>query len=291
MSHTFNEAVVLSNVFCAEYHSGNAHVAFDPLAEPYGCIVYTNAKGRQVIEFLNHTGDFEWEKDNLRQLDVPLDHGWMPVMPRFTPNGDTWNDLQTGEILDQDRMQHFLGGNEGRHQLDLSHGESSPQQRHTSLKEMKERIELAKANSPYNAFTDLHVGGPPPKFIPSYGPPSEEITYFLQAYKMHHQFPRNSGKAGAFILSAKAGNELDSLWMQVLGALDDGLLGPMAMVSGCLGNRIGSNGALFVVTYDYTDEFDRLRTRDNLKEIIGLKKIPYRTLRLISSRHESLSFD
>jgi len=103
-------------------------------------------------------------------------------------------------------------------------------------------------------------------------------VYWLHAERKAGDYPacvKNTGKWLIFVGSA----HVDEIWGRIKRATEDGKLGPAAKVSTAKPNpnaRNLENKVICVYTYDWTDEEDVKRVRQELRDLGVTRKIPYK---------------
>lgn len=95
---------------------------------------------------------------------------------------------------------------------------------------------------------------------------------YVQSNKKYRKSTKFSGKWLLFIPE----EHIDAAWDQVKDATEKGLLGGSSKVSTKLGYR-GSEYVICVHTYNWKDEYDVIRIRENLRDLGFEKPIPYKT--------------
>ncbi len=101
-------------------------------------------------------------------------------------------------------------------------------------------------------------------------PGSDKPSHVTDRYWLHA-----FRKKGKFVKV----NELDEAWERIKKATEDGLLGDSAKVGTMRPNPHGKDTdskVICVYTYDWTDEADVRRIRENLRKIGIINKIPYK---------------
>lgn len=113
--------------------------------------------------------------------------------------------------------------------------------------------------------------------------PSEATDegYWLFASRKKGEYPERGLKGGKWLLFANV-NDIDELWAKIKKATEEGKLGAEAKVStpkpkpADIGHKKGEH-VICVYTYDYTDEKDVKRIREELRKLGITNKIPYKS--------------
>ena len=93
------------------------------------------------------------------------------------------------------------------------------------------------------------------------------------------KYPKSKGKSGKWLVFVDV-NNIDEVWQQIKNATENGKLGGSAKVATAKQNPNATNldtKVICVYTYDWTDEQDVRRVREELRTLGILKKIPYKT--------------
>jgi hypothetical protein len=120
----------------------------------------------------------------------------------------------------------------------------------------------------------------PPKVSAPADPKPSEVTdsFWLQADRKTGTYPvdsENCGKWLVFVLMA----QIDDVWAKIKLATEEGRLGSSAKVATAMPNPNATNATskvICVYTYDWTDEADVKRIRQELRELGITSKIPYK---------------
>jgi hypothetical protein len=109
--------------------------------------------------------------------------------------------------------------------------------------------------------------------------PSETMdVYWLFAERQKGQYPIHSDRGGKWLIFAPQ-TDVDLLWKKIKRATEKGQLGGSAKVATALPNPNVTNPATRVIcvfTYDWTDEKDVKRVREELRKLGITSKIPYK---------------
>lgn len=102
--------------------------------------------------------------------------------------------------------------------------------------------------------------------------------YWLHAFRKKGKYPEATENSGKWLVFVKV-NELAEAWERIKKATEEGLLGDSAKVGTMRPNPHGKDTdskVICVYTYDWTDEADVRRIRENLRKIGIINKIPYK---------------
>ncbi len=108
-----------------------------------------------------------------------------------------------------------------------------------------------------------------------------EVTddYWLQASRKTGTYPDDTPRSGKWLVFVKK-ERLDDLWAQIKQAAEEGRLGDAAKTSTARTNanaKDSAAGVICVYTYDWTDEADVKRIREELRALGVTWKIPYKS--------------
>ncbi len=120
-----------------------------------------------------------------------------------------------------------------------------------------------------------------PETLLSSEPVPSQITdeYWLYAVRMRGQYPKATAKSGKWLVFVPV-SQVDEVWAKIRDATEDGRLGDSAKVATAKPNPNASDPSkkvICVYTYDWTDEEDVRRIRDELRALGIASKIPYKT--------------
>jgi hypothetical protein len=112
-------------------------------------------------------------------------------------------------------------------------------------------------------------------------PMPSQITheYWLYAERKSGQYPKATAKSGKWLVFVPI-SQVDDVWAKIKHATEDGRLGDSAKVATAKPNPNASDRSkkvICVYTYDWTDEEDVRRIRDELRVLGIASKIPYKT--------------
>lgn len=110
-------------------------------------------------------------------------------------------------------------------------------------------------------------------------PPSKvKSRYWIQAFRKKGKYPKPTKKSGKWLIFREK-TEIDQVWDKVRLATEKGLLGHGSKVSTGKDNPNGkyNKGVICVYTYDWTDEKDIKRVREELRKIGIVERIPYKS--------------
>lgn len=108
-----------------------------------------------------------------------------------------------------------------------------------------------------------------------------EVTdvYWIYAMRKKGKYPDPTPRSGKWLIFVDLKN-VDEVWAKIKKAVEEGKLGDSAKVSTAKPKPLaGKSNAkvICVYTYDWTDEKDVKRIREELRELGIRNKIPYKT--------------
>ena len=112
-------------------------------------------------------------------------------------------------------------------------------------------------------------------------PMPSQITdeYWLYAVRKKGHYPKATAKSGKWLVFVPL-SQVDEVWARIREATEEGRLGDSAKVATAKPNPNAtdpSKKVICVYTYDWTDEEDVRRVRDELRALGIVSKIPYKT--------------
>lgn len=114
--------------------------------------------------------------------------------------------------------------------------------------------------------------------LPEQRPSQETGEYWLFAERQTGSYPKATENCGKWLIFV-AISQVDAVWMKVREATEMGRLGGSAKVATARPNPNATDSeskVICVYTYDWTDEQDVRRIRQELREIGVVAKIPYK---------------
>jgi hypothetical protein len=107
-----------------------------------------------------------------------------------------------------------------------------------------------------------------------------EVTdvYWIYAVRRKGKYPKPTVKSGKWIIFVNPQN-VDEVWTKIKKAVEEGKLGDSAKVATAKPNPLAGHSKAHVIcvyTYDWTDQRDVKRIRDELRRIGITNKIPYK---------------
>jgi len=109
--------------------------------------------------------------------------------------------------------------------------------------------------------------------------PSEvTASYWIYAEREKGRYPESSGRSGKWLVFVDVKN-IDDVWAKIKRATEEGRLGGSAKVATAKPNPNATNPdtkVICVYTYDWTDEEDLRRVREELRKLGITNKIPYK---------------
>jgi len=108
-----------------------------------------------------------------------------------------------------------------------------------------------------------------------------EITevYWIYAERRKGEYPEPTLRSGKWLVFVDK-NDVDEVWDKIKKAVEEGKLGSDAKVATAKPNPLATNPnkrVICVYTYDYTDEQDVRRVREELRHLGINGRIPYKT--------------
>lgn len=107
-----------------------------------------------------------------------------------------------------------------------------------------------------------------------------EVTdrFWLFAYSRQTDYPAMTDRSGKWLLFVPVG-EVDQVWAIVRSAVEDGRLGALAKVATARPSPLAMDQGVKVIcvyTYDWTDEPDVMRVREELRRLGFNQKLSYK---------------
>jgi len=102
--------------------------------------------------------------------------------------------------------------------------------------------------------------------------------YWLYAKRKRGDYPRATVKSGKWLIFSPI-SRIDDLWTRIKLATEDGRLGNSAKVATAKPNPVATNPRMKVIcvyTYDWTDEADVRRVREELRALGIISRIAYK---------------
>ena len=114
----------------------------------------------------------------------------------------------------------------------------------------------------------------------SYEPRPSQVKheYWLYANRKRGDYPKATVNSGKWLIFAPI-SQIDEVWTRIKHATEDGRLGDSAKVATAKPNPNASDPVMKVIcvyTYDWTDEADVRRVRQELRALGITSKIPYK---------------
>jgi hypothetical protein len=109
-------------------------------------------------------------------------------------------------------------------------------------------------------------------------PSQNTDEYWLYATRKRGQYPTATTKSGKWLVFVPI-SQVDEVWARIKDATEEGRLGDSAKVATAKPNANASDPSkkvICVYTYDWTDEEDVRRIRDELRALGIVSKIPYK---------------
>ena len=108
-----------------------------------------------------------------------------------------------------------------------------------------------------------------------------EVTdvYWIYARRTKGGYPELTHRSGKWLVFVDK-RDVDEVWAKIKKAVEEGKLGNDAKVATAKPNRLATNPnkrVICVYTYDYTDEQDVRRVREELRHLGINSRIPYKT--------------
>lgn len=110
--------------------------------------------------------------------------------------------------------------------------------------------------------------------------PSEAASdYWIYAERKTGRYPQHSARGGKWLIFVSNHN-IDRVWTRIKNATEEGRLGGIAKVATAKINPDFPNSKAMIIcvyTYDWRDEQDVKRIREELRKIGIIRKIAYKT--------------
>jgi hypothetical protein len=103
-------------------------------------------------------------------------------------------------------------------------------------------------------------------------------VFWLSARREEGEYPKHSQLGGKWLIFVPM-DQVDAVWETIKQATRVGMLGGSAKVATAKPNPNASNSdekVICVYTYDWTDQEDVRRIRENLRQLGITRKIPYK---------------
>lgn len=103
-------------------------------------------------------------------------------------------------------------------------------------------------------------------------------VYWLVAMRKKGEYPQPTENTGKWLVFVNE-KDVDEIWAKIKTATEEGKLGLGAKVATAKPSPLGKSGkrVICVYTYDWTDENDVKRVRENLRNLGITNKIPYKS--------------
>ena len=107
-----------------------------------------------------------------------------------------------------------------------------------------------------------------------------EVTdvYWIYAERKKGKYPKPTSRSGKWLIFVDPKN-VDEVWAKIKEAVEEGKLGDSAKVATAKQNPLAEKSnakVICVYTYDWTDEKDVRRIREELRKLGITNKIPYK---------------
>ena len=106
-----------------------------------------------------------------------------------------------------------------------------------------------------------------------------EVTevYWLYAVREKGNYPKSTPRSGKWLVFVSERN-VDEVWAKIKKATEEGKLGSSAKVATAKPSPLGkpSQRVICVYTYDWTDEKDVKRVREEMRKLGIIEGIPYK---------------
>ena len=102
--------------------------------------------------------------------------------------------------------------------------------------------------------------------------------YWLFAERKQGMYPPHSSNGGKWLIFIPV-ERIDQMWVKIKTATEVGKLGEMSKVATAKDNPNATNSSIKVIcvySYDWTDEEDVMRIRQELRQLGITRKIPYK---------------
>lgn len=129
---------------------------------------------------------------------------------------------------------------------------------HESIRARRRRISLPYSNAQPSEVTDV---------------------YWICAIRKRGKYPEATSRSGKWLIFVDI-EEVDEVWAKIKKATEEGKLGDSAKVATAKPSPLSahrSEKVICVYTYDWTEEEDVRRIREELRKLGITKRIPYKT--------------
>jgi hypothetical protein len=102
---------------------------------------------------------------------------------------------------------------------------------------------------------------------------------WIYAIRKKGEYPKPTPRSGKWLIFVKPEN-VDEVWAKIKKAVEEGKLGDVAKVRTAMPSPLAEDSdtkVICVYTYDWTDEKDVKRIREELRKLGITNKIPYKT--------------
>ena len=119
------------------------------------------------------------------------------------------------------------------------------------------------------------------KSLPYSDAKPSEVTevYWIYASRKKGEYPNSTPRSGKWLIFSDI-KVVDEVWAKIKKATEEGKLGDRAKVSTAKPNPLATDPnkkVICVYTYDWTDEVDVRRIREELRKLGVTDKIPYKS--------------
>lgn len=115
--------------------------------------------------------------------------------------------------------------------------------------------------------------------VTDFKPSEVSDVFWIYALRQHGNYPSPTEQSGKWLIFEHH-SVIDGVWAEIKRAIEEGKLGERAKVSTALPNLNAANSenhVICVYTYDWTDDDDMARIREELRTLGIIQKIPYKS--------------
>ncbi len=113
-------------------------------------------------------------------------------------------------------------------------------------------------------------------FWSSIKPSEETVLPYVYAQRLQREYPEHTINCGKWLVFVRL-SEVDEVWERIKTATEEGKLGSSAKAATAAPNRFDPNRKVICVyTYDWTDEQDVRRIRQELRKLGITWKVAYK---------------
>ncbi|MBY0433609.1 MAG: DUF1917 domain-containing protein [Cyclobacteriaceae bacterium] len=151
--------------------------------------------------------------------------------------------------------------------------------KNTDPEVLEEVLRMMKEENPDAKITIVYDGETKEEDLSTLPPSKIKSRYWIQVIRKKGKYPKDTERSGKWLIFSDK-NEIDQIWGRVKLLTENGHLGFASKVSTAKENpnaKKSDVGVICVYSYDWTDEKDVRRIREELRKIGITQKIPYKS--------------